>query len=400
MPPNTDTTIKSLPTKIDELVMEIGAALSGAKIFSTSVHDATGDAIWTSEGVVGPDDHALVLDALDCFALEQLRKSYEKDHGDGRIKVVFAAREPRGALRGALLIEAAERSLGGRDGERGSMQRGFSRLLQRLALRLAGNATAAEPPAEELPHLPVLLFVQQLLKLRSSGRTRRYEVLLRSDAPGKVAQKAPADLIAAAEQPDSGGKLDRYVVEELCRWLAENHAQLEVDPASFTVNLSTGALLDPQFIGFLERTVDAAHLGPRVLGFEVREQQCLQYPQEAERFIGACDRLGCQVVIDDFTFHTNVLPLLRQSAVRMLKIDAALTTAAMKDKVAQAQVVAISQCSRVLGMHCVAKRIDSPMARQWLSAVGVDFAQGFLLEGPLPITQLTSLRLTEPVRRV
>jgi EAL domain-containing protein (putative c-di-GMP-specific phosphodiesterase class I) len=51
-------------------------------------------------------------------------------------------------------------------------------------------------------------------------------------------------------------------------------------------------------------------------------------------------------------------------------------------------------------MHCVAKRIDSPMARQWLSAVGVDFAQGFLLEGPLPITQLASLRLTEPVRRV
>mgnify|MGYP000715175701 CR=1 FL=1 len=66
---------------------------------------------------------------------------------------------------------------------------------------------------------------------------------------------------------------------------------------------------------------------------------------------------------------------------------------------AQAQVAAISHGSRVLGMHCVAKRIDSPMARQWLSAVGVDFAQGFLLEGPLPITQLASLRLTEPVRR-
>jgi EAL domain-containing protein (putative c-di-GMP-specific phosphodiesterase class I) len=251
-----------------------------------------------------------------------------------------------------------------------------------------------------MPHLPVLLFVQQLLKLRSSGRTRRYEVLLRSDAPGKVAQKAPAELIAAAEQPGSGGKLDRYVVDELCRWLAENHAQLEVDPASFTVNLSTGALLDEHFIGFLEKAMDAAHLSPRVLGFEVREQQCLKHPKEAERFFAACDQLGCQVVIDDFTFHTGVLPLLRQRAVRMLKIDAALTTAALKDKVAQAQVVAISQGSRVLGMHCVAKRIDSPMARQWLSAVGVDFAQGFLLEGPLPITQLASLRLTEPVRRV
>jgi EAL domain-containing protein (putative c-di-GMP-specific phosphodiesterase class I) len=267
-------------------------------------------------------------------------------------------------------------------------------------LRLAGKKPSVEPPAGELPHYPVLLFVQQLLKLRSSGRTRRYEVLLRSDAPGKVAQKAPEDLLAAAEQPGSGGKLDRFVVDELCRWLAENRAQLDVDPASFTVNLSTGALLDAHFIGFLEKALQSARLSPRALGFEIREQQCLKYPKEAERFISACEGLGCQVVIDDFTFHTDVLPLLRQRAVRMLKIDAALTTAAMKDKVAQAQVVAISQGSRVLGMHCVAKRIDSPMARQWLSAVGVDFAQGFLLEGPLPITQLASLRLTEPVRRV
>jgi EAL domain-containing protein (putative c-di-GMP-specific phosphodiesterase class I) len=112
-----------------------------------------------------------------------------------------------------------------------------------------------------------------------------------------------------------------------------------------------------------------------------------------------CERVGCQVAIDDFTFHSDVLPLLRQRAVRMLKIDASLTVAALKDKVAQAQVAAISHASRVLGMHCVAKRIESPVARQWLSAIGVDFAQGYLLEGPLPITELASLRLTEPVRR-
>ena len=72
----------------------------------------------------------------------------------------------------------------------------------------------------------------------------------------------------------------------------------------------------------------------------------------------------------------------------MLKIDSSLTVAALKDKVAQAQVAAISHGSRVLGMHCVAKRIESPTARQWLSAIGVDFAQGYLLEGPCPSPSL------------
>jgi EAL domain-containing protein (putative c-di-GMP-specific phosphodiesterase class I) len=50
-------------------------------------------------------------------------------------------------------------------------------------------------------------------------------------------------------------------------------------------------------------------------------------------------------------------------------------------------------------MQCVVKRIESPLVRQWLAAIGVDYAQGFLLEGPLPITELASLRLTEPVTR-
>jgi ammonium transporter, Amt family len=84
-----------------------------------------------------------------------------------------------------------------------------------------------------------------------------------------------------------------------------------------------------------------------------------------------------------------VLPLLRSSAVRLVKIDAALTTAAMKDKLSQAIVVAISQAAKVLGAHCVAKRIESTMARQWLSAIGVDFAQGFLLEGLMPLAALS-----------
>jgi EAL domain-containing protein (putative c-di-GMP-specific phosphodiesterase class I) len=151
---------------------------------------------------------------------------------------------------------------------------------------------------------------------------------------------------------------------------------------------------------FAEKALRAAHVNPRLLGFEIREQQCRRHFDMAQRFMQFCERVGFQVVIDDFTFHSDVLPLLRQRSVRMLKIDASLTVAALKDKVAQAQVAAISHGSRVLGMHCVAKRIESPVARQWLSAIGVDFAQGYLLEGPLPITELASLRLTEPVRRL
>ena len=394
-----ETTIKSLPTKVEEIALEIGEALSGRGIYRTSIHDATGGVMWTSDGIA-PDqaEMAFVLDGLDCMALEPSRMCYERESAQGRGLVAFAARDPRGALHGTLVVDANLRSLGGRTGERLALPQ-FARLLHRLALRLSGAKPRIEAPLAEHEGLAVTLYVQQLLKLRSTGRTRRYEVLLRADGTDPAPQEAPRDMLDKAEEPSSGGQLDRVVLGELCNWLSVNRKQLDVDPAAFTVNLSTGALLNEPFMDFVEKALKAAHINPRQLGFEIRETQCRQHPEAVTRFVKFCERVGCQVAIDDFTFHSDVLPLLRERAVRMLKIDASLTVAALKDKVAQAQVAAISHGARVLGMHCVAKRIESPVTRQWLSAIGVDFAQGFLLEGPLPITELASLRLTEPVRR-
>lgn len=402
MPKSESTTIKSLPTKVEEIALEIGAALTGRSIYRTFIHDATGTCLWNSGATQDEAEYSFVLDALDALALEPARLSFERESAKGRGLVAFAARDPRGALHGALVLDAGLLSLGGRTGERLALPQ-FARLLHRLALRLANSKprSKAALPAAEHDGLAVTLYVQQLLKLKSTGRTRRYEVLLRADGSDPAAaSEAPKDLLARAEDPASGGKLDRVVLGELCAWLAANRAQLDVDPAAFTVNLSTGALLDESFMDFAEKALRAAHVNPRLMGFEIRESQCRQHFEAAQRFMRFCEKVGFQVVIDDFTFHSDVLPLLRQRSVRMLKMDASLTVAALKDKVAQAQVAAISHGARVLGMHCVAKRIESPTARQWLAAIGVDFAQGYLMEGPLPITELASLRLTEPVRRV
>jgi EAL domain-containing protein (putative c-di-GMP-specific phosphodiesterase class I) len=392
------TTIKSLPTKIEEMALEIAAALAGSDVFRTSIHDATGATVWKSADDLGDRERAFVLDALDSFALEPARSSFERNGDPKRSLVAYAARDPRGALHGALLLDVDRYTLSGRTGERIAPAL-FSRLLQQLALHLAGGKTRAPTLAAEVEGTPVTLYVQQLVCLGKPGRTRRYEVLLRSDSAESGPAEAPRDMLARAEDSASGGQLDRVVLAQLFDWLNQNHAQLEVDPAWFSVNLSSGALLDPRFPQFVADAVREVRINPRQLGFEIRELQCRCLPKEVARFVELCERVGCHVIIDDFTFNSEVLELLRQRAVRMLKIDASLTVLSLQDKIAQAQIAAISHASRMLGMQCVAKRIESPLVRQWLTAIGVDYAQGFLLEGPLPITELASLRLTEPVAR-
>jgi EAL domain-containing protein (putative c-di-GMP-specific phosphodiesterase class I) len=72
----------------------------------------------------------------------------------------------------------------------------------------------------------------------------------------------------------------------------------------------------------------------------------------------------------------------------LVKIDPKLTTVALRDKVAQAMVVAIAQAVKVLGIHCAAKSVESQASVQWLTAIGCDFVQGPALS---PLHALESL---------
>lgn len=104
--------------------------------------------------------------------------------------------------------------------------------------------------------------------------------------------------------------------------------------------------------------------------------------------MAGCEKLGSFVVIDDFSFDSAVVPLLRSKALRLVKIDARLTGGALRDKLSQALVVAVAQAVKVLGMHCAAQQVDSQAALQWLTAVGCDFAQGPMLARQQPLETL------------
>ncbi len=394
-----DTTIKTLRTKVAESALALGEVLSGCNVLRLSVHDATGATAWNGGAPLTAGEHDFLLDALDCFALEPSRASLERAGPGGFGLVAFAARDPRGALQGTLLLHAELVTLNGRAGDR-QMPARAERLMRQLALRLGhGAPQVLTRDAAGFDGTQLILYVQQLLKLGARGSTRRFEVLLRTRDTASGEPTLPQQLISAAEHPDSGGQLDRAVLAELCAWLIGNRSQIEVEPAAFSINLSTGALLDESFPAYVSRMLRETRLNPRLLGFEVRESQCRAHPAAVQRFFERCEEIGCHAVLDDFTFHSDVLELLRTRAVRMVKICPSLTLDGLGDKISQAQVAAISHGSRVLGIHSAAKRIESAQVRQWLTAAGVEFAQGYLFESPVPLAELGALRLAAPQMR-
>ena len=219
----------------------------------------------------------------------------------------------------------------------------------------------------------LILDIQPFSKLRAGGRLRRYEVLPR--IPHRDANRAPA-------------AMDGLALQRLLSWLGSNRAAWNLEPTSFSLNLSISTLEDERFLQQVASALKTNGIAPDNLGFEIAEPLCTQRRAQVERFITLCDKLGCFVVIDDFSFDSSVLPLLRSKALRLVKIDPKLTSAALKDKLSQAMVVAIVQAVKVLGIHCAAKRVESQASLQWLTAIGCDLAQGPALSQVLPIESL------------
>jgi EAL domain-containing protein (putative c-di-GMP-specific phosphodiesterase class I) len=231
-------------------------------------------------------------------------------------------------------------------------------------------AAAGAAAGDATPQIELVPFA----KLRPGGQTRRFQVQPR----------------AGSGQRDSAA-VDEQTLQQLLAWLAANRSTWNSVPTSFTVNLSIATLEDERFMHKVSAALNTHGVAGETLGFEIAESLCAQNRAKVERFIAQCEKAGAWIAIDDFSFDSQVLPLLRSKALRLLKLDARLTSAALRDKLSQAVVVATVQAAKVLGIHCSAKKADSQASLQYLTAIGLDFAQGPALSRPVPLDQLASV---------
>jgi EAL domain-containing protein (putative c-di-GMP-specific phosphodiesterase class I) len=195
------------------------------------------------------------------------------------------------------------------------------------------------------------LHARKYVRLQAGGSTRRYEVS-----------------VAAAEE----GEL--AVLERVAAWLTRQRERSEQQPAVFTVLLGAAAVEEATFPARAKGIVQRHQIGRGQIGFGLPAAAWREPGAALTRFLGECEAIGCGAVLDDYTLRADAIALLRFPAVRCLKVDAQLTAHAMSDRVAHAELAAIVQAARVLGLHCVAKNVASPAAARWLAALGMDFA--------------------------
>ena len=340
--------------------------LAPLQVQRLTLHGAEGELLWMSRGRWGESDQRCLRDAEQGLALQDREPYLERGLEDGKRALYFCARSPLGE-RISLAFAIVEGPQPGVDAESirarvlAAMHRYGLSVTARikvaphpelaLALALApAPPPTANPGSARAPLAPLRL--RRYSRLRTAGATRRYEI--------------------AGEPTSMAADLDR--ARRLMHWLQRRGSRGSRTPATFTLPLSAESVLASDFVLQLAPIIQGAALAEGVLGLRIPSSLAALDGVATEHFIAECGAHGCFVALDDFNLTGPGFALLRSSAVRCLKLDAALTANILTEKVSRATVVAIVKAARVLGLYCVAKDLKSPASARWLGSAGVDYA--------------------------
>lgn len=226
------------------------------------------------------------------------------------------------------------------------------------------------------------LYAQEIAPLGAHDEGGHIEILLRlHDEAGRMI--LPDSFIPAAERYGLMTSLDRWVVQNVFRIIAQCRAEKRKGPlAMCAINLSGTTIGDEAFLDFLREQFVTYSIPPEMICFEITETSAISNLGSAIRFINELKGLGCHFSLDDFCAGMSSFAYLKHLPVDFLKIDGSFVKDMLDDPINRAMVEVINHIGHVMGKRTIAEFVETPQIEQALLEIGVDYAQGYVIERP------------------
>lgn len=200
----------------------------------------------------------------------------------------------------------------------------------------------------------------------------------------------PSDFIPVFEKNYTIPLLDRYIFEEVCRWLRHLLDDgLQALPVS--VNVSRLQFYNSDFVSIYTEIRDKYNIPSSLLEIEFTETILFDNWDELSKIVEDLHSAGFSSSIDDFGKGYSSLSTVQNLNVDVLKIDAAFfpnITSKEKDRLL---VEGIIKLVKQFGVVTVAEGIETEEQAEVLRGIGCDMIQGYVFYRPMPEQDYESL---------
>lgn len=214
------------------------------------------------------------------------------------------------------------------------------------------------------------------------------EALIRWQHPVK-GLLSPAEIIPVAETGRLIVEIGNWILTEACRqlslWRAEGLNDLRI-----AVNISIRQLTDKHLQKFIAELLQQFSLPAHLLELEITES-CLQNELIHISCLEQLKSLGIPISIDDFGTGYSCLSSLKNLPIHRLKIDQSFVKNIPHDDNDCAIAAAILALAQKLNLQVTAEGIETHDQIDFLSNLGCDELQGYLLSRPVDPDQIPYL---------
>ena len=213
----------------------------------------------------------------------------------------------------------------------------------------------------------------------TSGRRRGFEALVRWRHPlrGLI---PPDQFIPLAEETGLIVPLGEWVLRRACADAIAWPSDLRV-----AVNLSPVQFKEADLFGVISGALRDSGLPPERLEIEITESVLLERGAENHAFMERLKAIGIELALDDFGTGYSSLSYLTMFPFDKIKIDKSFIRNLAQQPRSSAIISSIVTLARGLDMSVTAEGVETQEQFERLKALGVNFAQGYLLGRPQPI---------------
>jgi len=215
-----------------------------------------------------------------------------------------------------------------------------------------------------------------------TGRRQGLEALVRWRHPAR-GLIPPDQFIPLAEETGLIVPLGEWVLRRAC-----DDATSWPDDIKLAVNLSPVQLKQAGLFDVIQSALQNSGLPPVRLELEVTESVLLERAVENHALMRKLKNMGIALALDDFGTGYSSLSSLTAFPFDKIKIDKSFIRKLTKRRKSSAIISSIVTLARGLEMSVTAEGVETHGQFERLRALGVNFAQGYLLGRPVPIDGL------------